>query len=365
MKSSVKVVFEPITKYWPIIIVITVAGALIFVAPFLSIIALAALMAFLFNPLYRRINSKIKNTGSAAGLTLLSSAVFIIAPIAIILFITILQLIALGTSITSQYANVDIGSLPDFVKTVISNANDALAPVSGRASIIPIDGVVDFFKNTLPTIIKGSVAVAVNIAGGIPVAVILTIMYVILFCEFLVYGKKLIAIVSNLSPFDSKTTDVYFSRIGIMAKAMVKGQFLISAIISALSALLLVFLGMGQYFFLIFVVFTLLNLVPLGCGVLMIPITLIAMISGNFWPGLIVLIAYMLVSNLESFIRPHVIPKSVTLSAGLTTLAAFGGIYYYGLLGVVYGPIVMIVIVTTVNMYVEHRKNTVTEKSVV
>jgi len=141
-----------------------------------------------------------------------------------------------------------------------------------------------------------------------------------------------------------------------MATAMVKGQFFISAVISALSAFLLIFLGMGQYFFLIFVLFTLLNLIPLGCGILMIPITIIAMLTGNFWPGLIVLIAYILISNLDSVIRPRIVPKTVTLSAGLTTLVAFGGIYYFGLLGVVYGPIVMIVIVTTITTYVTYRK---------
>lgn len=351
----------PVTKYWPIIIVLTIVGALVFVAPFLSIIALAALMAYLFYPLYKKIGTKVKNAPTAAGLTFLLSAVFIIGPIILVLFITVLQLISLGASVTAQYANVDIASLPETVRTTIDTVNSALAPFSGQSAIFPIDGVVDFFRNTLPNIIKGTVSIAIGIAGSIPVTIILTIMYIILFTEFLVYGKKLLSTLSLLSPFNMTTTHMYLERIGIMAKAMVKGQFLISAIISALSAFLLVFLGMGHYFLLIFVVFTLLNLIPLGCGIVMIPITLISILSGNFWPGLIVLIIYMLVANLESFIRPRVIPKSVTLSAGLTSLAAFGGIYYYGLIGVVYGPIVMIIIVTTIKMYTEHRKNTTPE----
>jgi predicted PurR-regulated permease PerM len=352
MKESLK----PITKYWPIIIVAALVGALIFVAPFISIIALAALMAYLFNPLYKKIQSKVKNDASAAGLTLLVSTIFIITPIAVVLFVTVLQLFSLWADVAAQYAGVDFSSLPDFVKNIVANANATLAPISGQAAIIPIDGVIDFFRNTLPAVIKSTAVIAIGFAGSIPIATILAIMYIILFCDFLIYGKKLIGMATHLSPFDIKTTKSYFDRIGTMAKAMVKGQFLISVIISALSAFLLVFLGMGQYFFLIFVVFTLLNLIPLGCGVLMIPITIIAMLTGNFWPGLIVLILYILISNLDSFIRPRIIPKSVTLSAGLTALSAFGGIYYYGLLGVVYGPIVMIVIVTTVTMYVEQRK---------
>lgn len=351
-----KAATEPVTKYWPLIIVLAVVGALIFVAPFMSLVVLAALMAFLFHPLYKRIGKRIANSGVAAGLTLLSSVILIITPIAIVLFLTIMQVISLAGSLTAQYAHVDIASLPDFIKTIIHTVNDTLAPLSGQPSLITGQGVVEFLRNTLPTILKGTVAFAVGIAGSIPLATILAIMYVILFCEFLVYGKKIIDVLTHLSPFDRKTTDVYFERIGTMATAMVKGQFLISVVISALSAFLLIFLGMGQYFFLIFVIFTLLNLIPLGCGILMIPITIIAMLTGNFWPGLIVLIAYILISNLDSVIRPRIIPKTVTLSAGLTTLAAFGGIFYYGLLGVVYGPIIMIVIVTTITTYVNFRK---------
>lgn len=344
------------TKYWPIIIVIAVVGALVFVAPFMSLIVLAALMAFLFHPLYKRIGTKIKNNGFAAGLTLFSSVILIITPITIVLFITVAQVLALAGSVTAQYSHIDVASLPDVVKSTVSTINNALAPLSGQPSLITGDGVVDFLKNTLPTILKSAVSIAVGIAGGIPLATILAIMYVILFCEFLIYGKKIIEILTHISPFDRKTIDLYFERIGTMATAMVKGQFFISAVISALSAFLLIFLGMGQYFFLIFVLFTLLNLIPLGCGILMIPITIIAMLTGNFWPGLIVLIAYILISNLDSVIRPRIVPKTVTLSAGLTTLAAFGGIYYFGLLGVVYGPIVMIVIVTTITTYVTYRK---------
>jgi len=139
-----------------------------------------------------------------------------------------------------------------------------------------------------------------------------------------------------------------------MARAMVNGQLFISFVISLCTAILLsVFLGFGQYFFLMTVVFTLLNLIPLGCGIVVIPITLIAIVSGAFWPGLAALVLYILVSQLDAFIRPKIIPRSITLTPGLTMLAAFGGISLFGLLGVVYGPILMIIIVTSVQMYLE------------
>jgi predicted PurR-regulated permease PerM len=61
----------------------------------------------------------------------------------------------------------------------------------------------------------------------------------------------------------------------------------------------------------------------------------------------------MAVANLDAVIRPRIIPKTITLSPGLTMLAAFGGITLFGLVGVVYGPIIMIVIVTSIEMYLQ------------
>lgn len=188
-------------------------------------------------------------------------------------------------------------------------------------------------------------------------AIIIAIMYIILFYEFLVYGRKIIRTIIALSPFQVDITKMYLARIGLMAKAMALGELFIAFVIAFLSAgILAIFLHMGNYFFLLTVVFTLLNLVPLGCGVVMFPLLIVAMIIGPFWPAAIGLVLYILVSNLEVVIRPRIIPKSITLSPGLTMLAAFGGLAIFGLIGVVYGPIIMIVIVTSIQMYLDYYK---------
>ena len=90
--------------------------------------------------------------------------------------------------------------------------------------------------------------------------------------------------------------------------------------------------------------------------------TIIAMVSGMLWPGLVALVLYIIVSNLDAVIRPRIIPRSITLSPGLTMLAAFGGISVFGLMGVVYGPILMIIIVTAVKMYLEDYQTPTTRR---
>ena len=80
-----------------------------------------------------------------------------------------------------------------------------------------------------------------------------------------------------------------------------------------------------------------------------------SMFTGQFWPGLVVIILYSLSGNLDPILRARLIPDKIQLSIGLTMLATFCGLAYFGILGVVYGPIIMILIVTTIEFYKKAR----------
>lgn len=344
---------------WLIVAGIALVVGLVFVAPFISLIALAALAAFLFLPLYQRLVKKMA-PGFAATLTLIASVLVIGIPLFVVFVISVIQISQLAALVTGFFDGQPPSSIPTIIQDSVAAINVALAPFVGTEVAVSVQAVSDFIRNTLPEVLLAFTRFLTGFIGGIPIAIILTIMYIILFCEFLMYHKQIKKNMIALSPFSEKVTETYLQRIGLMANAMAKGQLLISLIISVLSAIILtVFLGLGDYFFLMVIVFTVLNLIPLGCGILVIPITIIAMLSGMWIPGLIALVLYILVSNLDAVIRPRIIPKTITLSAGLTMLSAFAGIGAFGLLGVIYGPILMIILVTSVEMYLATTKSTV------
>lgn len=345
---------HPLTsKNWLYVALAAVLIGILFVWPFLSVIALAMLIAFLFNGVYTRLSRRLR-PGFAATLTLLWSILILVIPVILILVFTFIQLTHLATELTATFS-AENAAVPASVQTFINWVNTTIGPIVGNDAVITSGGIIDFFKTALPDIINGVIAFVTSFLGGIPVAIALTVMYLFLFFECLIYGKKIINSVVALSPFQPDITRMFLARVGLMANAMAKGQLLISFIISLLSTLILTFcLGLGEYFFLMLVAFTALNLVPLGCGIIVIPITLIAMVFGNFWGGLIAFLLYLVAANLDDFIRPYIIPKAITLTPGLTALSAFGGIVLFGLIGVVYGPIIMILVVTAIQMYLDY-----------
>ena len=64
----------------------------------------------------------------------------------------------------------------------------------------------------------------------------------------------------------------------------------------------------------------------------------------------------LVVSNIDAVLRPKLVPKEAQLSSALVLLSLFGGVKLFGFLGVIYGPVVMIFLLTTVEVYMENRQ---------
>jgi predicted PurR-regulated permease PerM len=78
--------------------------------------------------------------------------------------------------------------------------------------------------------------------------------------------------------------------------------------------------------------------------------------TGNIWQGILVLsFHFAVVTNIDNVLRPHLVPKDARLNSALTILSVFAGISMFGFLGVIIGPVIMIMITTTVHMYLQAR----------
>lgn len=80
-----------------------------------------------------------------------------------------------------------------------------MAHFGGDGQLITSQGVLDFsLKNILPGIIAGVTAFVGQLVGGIPMMIILAIMYVFLFYEFLCMARKLPKVLLRLVRFNQK-----------------------------------------------------------------------------------------------------------------------------------------------------------------
>jgi hypothetical protein len=60
------------------------------------------------------------------------------------------------------------------------------------------------------------------------------------------------------------------------------------------------------------------------------------------------------VANIDTILRPHLIPKGAQLNPALVILSVLGGLGVMGLIGALYGPVVMILLVTSIEVYTKY-----------
>ena len=328
----------------------TLAVALWFLWPQLGTVVLTCLIAYIFYPLYSKI--KAKNAVLAAPTTLLASFLVVIVPIT---FVAISAFSQLNTFAEEADSTQTWQGLASIIQGVAGTVNEVLDPITGQHQSLNDVGVITFLREHLPSVARGTAQFLFGILTSIPQLGVALIVYIYVFLSLLRHGPSMIAKVKQISPLPKQATEQYLQRTGQMAKAMVTGQLMISMIMAAFSAIILIPLGYGHLSFILFVLFTILNFIPLGSGFILVPMVLYSMLTGQFWMGLIVIILYYTFGNLEPIYRTKFIPKDIQLPISVMLLATFCGIAYFGILGVIYGPIIIILLIMSLNLYIDIR----------
>jgi predicted PurR-regulated permease PerM len=159
-------------------------------------------------------------------------------------------------------------------------------------------------------------------------------------------------LVRRLNPLGEEIADLYMAKMGAMVKGTVMGQFVIAVCQGVAGAVSIYIAGFHQGFFLFAVLLSALSVIPLGSGIVTIPFGVGMMLFGNIFGGLFVILFHVIaVTNIDNFLRPILVPKAARLDSALMLLAVFAGIAMFGAWGIVIGPVLMIVIVTTISVY--------------
>lgn len=329
-------------------VVIALGFGAYFLRDYLQLIALAAVLAYLFRPLYLRFKRRL-NAGLSSALTLLCALLVVIVPLSGILAMAVTQIKQMIDNVSEWASGTDMSQLGDRLLTM---ANDLL----DKIPFVDLELTTEKLQSGFSRVASGLGDFALNFAkdsvGGIAAGITMAIIFLYVFLSFLGKGEKVVGVFKDLSPLDPEITDIYLSKIGAMAKATVGGQFIIALAQGAAGAISIYIAGIHQGFFMFLIFLTVLSIIPLGSGIVAIPLGIIMALTGNITGGIIVVVFHVLVtSNIDNVLRPMLVPRSAYLPPALMLLAVFAGLAMFGFLGIVFGPVIMIVIVTTINLY--------------
>ncbi len=325
-------------------------ASVIFLRQYLTLIAVAAIVAYVFNPVYLRLNKRWSNPGRASSITLIISLLSVIIPATLVIFVLLLQLDHTVNVIKDSGTSFDPTQLG---QQVIDFINHALQSI-GISYQISETSVATALSKSIQAIGENLLKSVTSSINGVIGFITIAIIYMYVFVSLLKHQTKIMEIVHKLNPLGDDISQLYFSRMGAMTGAMVRGQFIIAFCQGTVDALLLYIGGIHTAFLFFEVVLVALSIIPLGGGILVLPIGAIMVLTGNVWGGLLVILGHLLiVTNIDNVMRPRLVPDEARLDPALTLLAVFAGLGLFGFIGIVLGPVIMIVLVTTLQVYLE------------
>ena len=333
---------------------IATAIALLFGAYFLRryliLVVIAAIVAYLFTPVHNRLRTRF-SAGLATTLTVLAALATVVVPLSLLI-----------TVATFQVSRMLVG-LADWAKTADLNAlgNRGVELVNGLLGKLPFDTppitpdslrapVVTAAQNVGEWLLRTLQGAAGGAIGFITAAIIF--LYVLI--SLLSNRAEVLMLIRRLNPLGMEVTDLYLAKMGAMVRGAVRGQFIIAVIQGMLGAISIYIAGFHDAFFIIAIFLIALSLIPLGSGIVTIPFGIGMMIFGNIAGGAFVVLFHLIgITNVDNFLRPILVPKEAKLVSALMLLSVFSGIAMFGFFGIVLGPVLMIMIVTTISVYLE------------
>ena len=333
---------------------IATAIALLFGAYFLRryliLVVIAAIVAYLFTPVHNRLRTRF-SAGLSTTLTVLAALATVVVPLSLLITVATFQVSRMLVGLAEWAKTADLNALGDRGVALVNGLlgklpfdTPPITPDSLRAPVVTAaQNVGEWLLRTLQGAAGGAI-------GFITAAIIF--LYVLI--SLLSNRAEVLMLIRRLNPLGVEVTDLYLAKMGAMVRGAVRGQFIIAVIQGTLGAISIYIAGFHDAFFIIAIFLIALSLIPLGSGIVTIPFGIGMMIFGNVAGGAFVVLFHLIgITNIDNFLRPILVPKEAKLDSALMLLSVFSGIAMFGFFGIVLGPVLMIMIVTTISVYLE------------
>lgn len=311
--------------------------------PFVEVLAWAAVLVIVFNPVHRRLLARTKRPATSALLSCLLVVVTILLPV---------------TLITIALVN-ELSGFADNLKSTVSALLDPNSPVTGRflnwlGQYVNIEQLrsEEFLAERVKGMGGAIAGRTLGFVGGL-VGVIIEIFFVIFTMYYLFRdGNKIVNAMPDVLPLERAQSEKIFARTREVISASVYGVLVIASIQGALGGLAFWVLGLPSPLVWA-VVMMLLSMIPMvGAFVIWVPAAIFLAISG-FWVKAIILTAWgtLVIGTVDNFLRPKLVGEKTKLHELFIFFSVLGGLKVFGILGIVVGPVVLAITLALLDVF--------------
>mgnify|MGYP000061171363 CR=1 FL=1 len=309
------------------------AATVFIVVPFLEYVIGALIISYVLHPLHCRLEQRIGGAASAVAL-IFGTVVAVIVPLAYIVSVFVADLRALAAGETE----LDTAAIEQRLSEILGeNIQIELADLLAATGDQLIRVLFDSYT--------GIVTFAVQ--AGIGTALMLFLVYYLLRDgpAFVEWGKDTV-------PLPAHVTDNLVTKIDATTWGVVIGHIVVALLQALIAGVGLWAVGIPKVIFWTFVM-AVLSLLPLiGSFLVWGPAAGYLVVIDEVTAGiLLVLYGVVVVSLFDNYARPILIDQQAGLNPGVILVGVAGGIYSIGFTGLFVGPIVIGVLVATLETF--------------
>uniref|UniRef100_A0A832A6B9 AI-2E family transporter n=1 Tax=Desulfacinum infernum TaxID=35837 RepID=A0A832A6B9_9BACT len=324
------------------------------IKPFLHTLVFAVLLASLFGPVHAWILKRVRGRKNAAAVLTVVLVTFLIA----------LPSVFFATSLVAQGID-SISRVTEWIR------QGNLQKVAAHPKVVQGLGwlqthltFVDFSKLQLEShllaLSKNVGQFLINRGAGLlgDAATVVTRFFLLIFFLFYLLrdGTSMIAAVKALSPLREDQEDRILQKMQAVARSALLGSFLTAVAQGVAGGVGLVLVGIPGLFWGTLMGFT--SFIPVvGTALVWVPAALYLVLLGRTGAALfLTLWSVILVGSIDNFLRPFFMKGQAGMSTFYIFLAILGGMQWFGLAGIVYGPLILAFAMVMLYIYqVEYR----------
>ncbi len=319
------------------------------VAPFTAIIVLGVVITNIFRPVYHLFAKKL-SMRMAAVITCI--VVFCVVFIPVVFMVGILSKEALGLYNLARdavFSNQLIQLLEN--TRVLDRINDLLArtglqrTVSWQELLSPVS---ELGKMVGFSLFQQARFITSNLLNLVFYFFLMLIVVFYMFMD----GHRFIQYLYDLSPLQDVHVKKLFEKFNEMAGAVLIGNGLGGLIQGTAGGLLFLFLGLNSPF-LWGVIMGFMAFLPIvGIGIVLVPTAVFFLLESSVITGIGILVFYGVLSwGIEYIFKPKLVGDRVAMHPLIVFFAIIGGLQVYGLMGIIYGPLIATLFLTLSDIY--------------
>ncbi len=312
-----------------LLIILLLVLVFLLVRPVLAPVIGGLILAYAFMPFYKKINTYIHNKSLAASIVCLTIIVFIV----LILWFLIPVMLRQVSELYLASQNVDMAQ---FLKSIIPTASDTFLFQATKVVNGAVGTIIQSSRNALLGFVLDIPSIAIN-------------LFILSFVFFFAMrdSEKLKAFAKGLSPLSESKEKIIIKHFKDMTDAIVYGQIIVGVVQGLLA-------GFGFWIFgvehaaLLTVLSILFSLIPfLGPFIVWIPVALylFATKSSGLALGFLIYNVFV-VSIADNVLRSYLVSRKTSLSPAIVIIGMLGGVYVFGIIGLVIGPLLLAYLIT-------------------